>query len=208
MTTAAACARDIVDYWLGASPEGPAAADAERERWYRGGPEVDREIRTRFAERVAEARAGRLAEWESTPEGALAVVVLLDQFTRNIYRGTAQAYCGDALALAVAGGALAIGHDRALSIPGRIFLLHPFHHSESLAEQERGVALLRSLEPLAPPAWRAYVRRAVEGFARHRDVVARFGRFPHRNRVLGRASTPEEIAYLEQEPASYGQGSG
>jgi uncharacterized protein (DUF924 family) len=130
-------------------------------------------------------------------------VILLDQFTRNLYRGTPEAYCGDPIALAVATRALAL--DRALSIPGRIFLYHPFHHSEVIAEQNRGVALLERLEQESPPEWRGYLRRSVLGFERHRDTVARFGRFPHRNRVLGRPCTPAEVAFLEADPNAFGQ---
>lgn len=198
--------RSIVDYWLGPSPEGPDAADAQRKMWYEGGPDVDAEIVERFGDHVVQARDGALDDWQGTSEGALALVILLDQFTRNIYRGTLGAYCGDDAAFAIATRAVAAGLDRALSVPGRIFLYHPFHHSEVLAEQDRVASLLEALEHEAPDEWKAYVRRSVEGFGRHRDIVARFGRFPHRNRVLERVCTPEEIAYLEGGPETFGQG--
>lgn len=197
--------QDILSYWLGESIETPETAEARHALWYRGGPAVDEEIRERFGQRVVEARGGALADWERSPEEMLALVVLLDQFTRNIYRGTPDAYSGDPLALAVTTRGLAAERDHALSIPGRIFLYHPFHHSERLVEQDRGVALLEGLEQESPADWRQYLGRSVEGFRRHRDTVAHFGRFPHRNRVLGRASTPEEIAFLEGSPNAYGQ---
>lgn len=205
--TSGPSAREIASYWLGDSTESPEKARARFELWYRGGPRVDEEIRRRFGARIAEARDGALREWEETGEGALALVILLDQFTRNIYRGTPEAYSGDALALAAAGRAVAMGSDRALSVTGRIFLYHPFHHVETLDGQNEGVRLLEVLEADSPPEWRSYVRRSVEGFGRHRDVVARFGRFPHRNRVLGRSSTAAEREFLAANPESYGQGS-
>lgn len=196
----------IVEYWLGTEPGSPDAAVARREVWYRGGPEVDAEIAARFGDRIEAACDGALTGWEGTPEGALALVILLDQFTRNVFRGTADVYRGDALAWQVADRAVAGGRDGALPVTGRVFLYHPFHHSESLAEQNRGVALLEAMEAGAPPEWRPYVRRCIEGFGRHRDIVARFGRFPHRNRVLGRKSTAEEMAFLEADPERFGQG--
>jgi uncharacterized protein (DUF924 family) len=200
--------RVIVSYWLGESPASPAAAFARHELWYRGGRPIDDEIRERFGHSVTRARAGGLAEWDRSPESQLALVILLDQFTRNIYRGTPEAYSGDPLALAVALRAVAAGRDRDLCVPGRIFLYHPFHHSETLVEQDRGVALLERLAQESPPEWRDYVRRSVEGFRRHRDTVARFGRFPHRNPVLGRISTPEEVAFLAADGSTYGQARG
>ena len=199
-------ARDIVTYWLGDSVAGPEAADAQRELWYRGGREVDRHIEARFGEAVVRAREGELDAWVATAEGALALVILLDQFTRNIYRGSLEVYSGDALAFAIADRAVSTAIDLELPVTGRIFLYHPFHHSETLAQQNRGVALLESLEAEAASEWQAYVRRSVEGFGSHRDIVARFGRFPHRNRVLGRASTPEEEAYLDAGAETFGQG--
>ena len=196
----------ILAYWLGRSAEGPSAAESQRGRWYQGGPGVDAEIAERFGPYVELARDQGLSDWEGSPHGTLALVILLDQFTRNIYRGTRDAYSGDALALEIAIRALARGRDRSLSVPGRIFLYHPFHHAEDLIEQERSVTLLEGLERVAPGEWKPYVRQRVEGFGRHRDIVARFGRFPHRNCVLGRPSSREETAYLQDDPETFGQG--
>ena len=199
-------AQAIVAFWLGDSIQGPEAANAQRSLWYQGGPEVDVEIHERFGSSAERAREGKLVDWERSPEGVLALVILLDQFTRNIYGGTPEAYSGDQLAWTIAKRALSTGLDRALPVTGRIFLYHPFHHSELLAEQQRAVALLEALEREAPDVWRTYLRRSVEGFGGHRDVVARFGRFPHRNKVLGRPSTPEEETYLASGAETYGQG--
>lgn len=197
--------QDIVGYWLGDSAQSAEKAESRHALWYSGGNAVDEEIRHRFLSCVLQARQGALGIWENSPEGALALVILLDQFTRNLFRGTPEAYSGDQLAQAVANRAISAGFEQKLSVPGRIFLYHPFHHSETASEQNQGVALLEVLEKEVTHQWRTYVRRSIEGFGGHRDVVVRFGRFPHRNRTLGRDSTVEELAYLESKPDTYGQ---
>jgi len=196
---------EVIEYWLGDAADSLAAAEARRELWYRGGPDLDREIERRFGPLVLAARGGALCEWEQSAEGALALVILLDQFTRNIYRGTAEAYSGDALAMEAAERTVESGRDLPLPVVGRIFLYHPYHHSESLAHQNRAVALVAAIEETTPVEWHPYIRHSVEGFGHHRDVVARFGRFPHRNRLLGRPATAEELAYLEGGGEHYGQ---
>ena len=200
---------DIIDFWLADSLDSPERAAARRDWWYRGGPGVDSEIRARFGPLVARAcnRDPKLADWQETPDGALALVLLLDQFTRNIHRGTTRAYDGDARALEIVEHAIEGGLDNALHPVACIWLYHPFHHSEDRAEQDRGIALLRALRRKADPAWRAYVDRSIQGWTRHRDIVARFGRFPHRNAVLGRPSTAEEEAHMAAGGESFGQGS-
>jgi len=196
----------IVDFWLGASLENPAAAAARRDWWYRGGPSVDDEIRARFGALVARACAGGLTDWRTTSDGALALILLLDQFTRNLYRHTAQAYAGDALAFDIMHRAIGLGLDRALHPVARIWLYHPFHHCERIERQEEGMALLDGLAATASGGWRPYIQRSIEGWGRHRDIVARFGRFPHRNQVLGRTSTDRERRFLAGNGESFGQG--
>ena len=198
-------AGDVVNFWLGDSVHTPEAAAVQRELWYDGGPEFDARIASEYGELVVQARNRDLNDWATEPEGALALVILLDQFTRNIYRGTAEVYSGDALAWSIADQAVTSGLDHALPVTGRIFLYHPFHHSEVLVEQNRGVALLEAMQATSPPQWKAYARRSVEGFSGHRDIVARFGRFPHRNRALNRANTPEEDTYLKSGGKTFGQ---
>ena len=197
---------DIVTFWLSDSRDSPDRARASHGWWYEGGPVVDEEIRVRFGDLVPRACAREFMGWRDTPDGALALVLLLDQFTRNLCRGTVGAYAGDPCAFEIVNHAIDQGLDRALHPVATIWLYHPFHHCEDVAEQDRGLGLLRALRQHADPAWHAYVERSIEGWTRHRDIVARFGRFPHRNAVLDRNSTTEELAHLAADGESFGQG--
>jgi uncharacterized protein (DUF924 family) len=161
--------------------------DAGVDKWFHGTPAFDREFRDRFLQLHEAAASGGLAEWSGTPVGTLALILLLDQFPRNVFRCTARAYLTDVLARQAADAALAAGHDRQFEADLRGFFYMPFMHAESIADQDRSVALQSDLGP----DWR---RPA----ARHRDIIARFGRFPHRNPILGRESTPEEKRYLAE----------
>ena len=159
--------------------------------WFNGTPAIDGEIAARFGAAIEHALQGRLDHLACTPQGALALCLLLDQMTRNAYRGTPRAFAGDRRARRIARTAIARGFDRRLPPGLRGFLYMPLHHSESVGDQNRSIGLLWQLRG---PAKLQY---AVE----HRDVVARFGRFPHRNAVLGRPSSAEESAFL-LEPGS------
>lgn len=197
---------EISTFWLGESLAGPDAAAGRRDFWYRGGESVDNEIRERFLEFVTKACTGELTEWGRTPEGAFALILLLDQFTRNLFRNSPDAYAGDKHAFAVVSDAIDGGLDRELHPVQRIWLYHPFHHSEMAAQQDRGIRLLHDIRETASEEWHPYIERSITGWTRHRNIVARFGRFPHRNHVLGRTSTPDEAAFLETEGESFGQG--
>jgi uncharacterized protein (DUF924 family) len=197
---------EIVTFWLGASLESPDAAAARRDWWYKGGAAVDEDIRARFGHLMPQACAGELMAWQATPNGALALILLLDQFTRNIYRNTQQAYGGDARAFEVVTRAIELKLDRALPPVSRIWLYHPFHHSEDVGEQDRGIGLLNGLRRDAASEWQPYVERSIEGWSRHRDIVVRFGRFPHRNAVLSRRSTEAEDEFLKTNGEAFGQG--
>ncbi|MEZ5670464.1 MAG: DUF924 family protein [Alphaproteobacteria bacterium] len=167
----------VLDFWFG---------ELTHEDWFRGGARVDRMVADRFAGPAADAAAGRLDHWADTADGALALVLLLDQFPRNLHRDSAGAFAQDAKARAVADAALARGFDRAVAAARRPFLYLPFEHSEALADQDRSVALFA-----------AHGDAEMLDYAeRHRAVIARFGRFPHRNPVLGRTPTAEDTAYL------------
>jgi uncharacterized protein (DUF924 family) len=165
-----------------------------RPKWFVRSDELDREIRDTFGELHARAASGALDGWAASPRGALALVILLDQFPRNMFRGTPEAFATDAKAREVAHAALDAGHDHDLTQEERVFLYLPLEHSEDLADQERCVELMRALDD--SPIWHDYA-------VRHRDVIARFGRFPHRNAILGRESTAEECEFLMQPGSSF-----
>jgi len=198
-------ALSVIDYWLADSGHSPAAALKRHGFWYRPGEEVDAEIRHRFGHLLDAARDGALDDWRSSAEGSLALVIVLDQFTRNVYRGTPEAYSCDHLAWRTADSAIRRKQHAQLSLIGCVFLLHPFHHSEQLAQQDRGVQILRELTGVTLDEWQPYLQRSVKGFVNHRKIVARFGRFPHRNRILSRKCTVEETAFLEGGAQTFGQ---
>ena len=170
-------ARAVVDFWRAAGPG----------LWFAKDSEFDRRFREKFLWLYLAAARGELADWQRTPEGALALVILLDQFPRNSFRNTPRMYATDATARQIADAALKAGHDQAVEAGRRLFFYLPFGHSESLADQERSVALSEALgEPNLSHA------------KRHRDIIRRFGRFPHRNPILGRTMTPDEQRYLDE----------
>ena len=186
-------ATSVLDFWFGA-PGAPEYGMA-RDVWFRKDPDFDEEIRRAFGNAVETALAGDYVAWEATAPGALARVVLLDQFTRNIFRDTPRAFAGDALALAIAGRAVDAGFDRSLGPFERWFLYLPFEHAEDAGAQDRSLALFGAL------ARETGQRGPLEWAEKHAAIIRRFGRYPHRNAVLGRASTAAEIAFL-REPGS------
>jgi uncharacterized protein (DUF924 family) len=196
----------IIDFWHGPALDSPEAAFARRDWWYKGGEAVDEEIRTRFGSLVEQACAGGLSAWGETAEGSLALILLLDQFTRNIYRNTPDAYAGDILAFEIVASAIRRDLDKTLHPVSRIWLYHPFHHSEDITAQDTGITILKALKRQGPAPWRPYIDRSIKGWTRHRDIVARFGRFPHRNHVLGRPSSRKEVSFLAKNGESFGQG--
>ncbi len=188
----------VLDFWF--LPAGQLGHDVFRPEWFRKDPAFDAAIGERFGALAEQALAGGLVDWDATADGALARILLLDQFPRNLFRGTTRAFAGDAAALALAESLVASGRDKNLPPIRRWFVFMPFEHSESLLNQERAVALFAGLRREAQdPAFEAAYDYAV----RHRDVVERFGRFPHRNAALGRTSTPEEQAFLKLPGSSF-----
>ena len=180
-----AAIRDILDFWF--LPLGDPGYGKKRDTWWDSTPELDAEIRARFGTLLDKAVAGELDHWAKSPDGALALILLCDQFSRNIHRRTARAFASDATALATARLALARFYPAAYPVEMRTFFYMPFQHSEDLADQDFCCNLFAGMGN------DDYVKYAVE----HRDIVAQYGRFPHRNEVLGRASTAEELAYLK-----------
>jgi uncharacterized protein (DUF924 family) len=186
-------------FWFEQPAREPAQLIAKFGRWYQGGAEVDREIHARFSRSVERALAGALTTWESDVQGQLALILLLDQFTRNLFRDTPRAYAGDALACQLALDLIADPAYLTLPLEQRLFCVMPLVHTESLVLLEQAVTLAEDFVREAPLPLRAPWRIGAERTAHYRDVIQRFGRFPHRNAILGRASTPDERAFLAQE---------
>jgi uncharacterized protein (DUF924 family) len=178
--------QEILDFWF--------SEDSEP-HWFASTPAFDQEVRKRFAERFAQAGADELSSWEDTPDGCVALCILLDQMPRNMFRGSPRAFATDAKALAIAERAVSRGFDRELSPEHKQFLYMPFCHSEELANQVRALALFEA----------AGLREALPYVKDHLALIRRFGRFPHRNAILGRTSTPEELKFLAQHQNDYGQ---
>lgn len=162
-------------------------------QWWRVAPELDAQIRERFGPVLMTARAGELEGWRRSPEGRLAEIIVLDQFSRNIHRGTPEAFAADSLALALAQKAVAQGADQALPIDRRGFLYMPYMHSESAAVHVIAVQLFS-----APG-----LEESLKAELRHQEIIERFGRYPHRNVILGRTSTPEEEDFLRQQGSGF-----
>jgi uncharacterized protein (DUF924 family) len=173
---------DIVEFWRTAGPK----------RWFVKSGAFDAAIRLRFEPSHHAAARGEYDVWALGAEGALALVILLDQFPRNLYRGSAHGWATDPLARRVADEAIARGHDKRVELALRGFFYLPFEHSEDLADQDRSVALCQAMR--AETGDEGNLKWAIG----HRDVIARFGRFPHRNRALGRQTTPQEQAFLDE----------
>jgi uncharacterized protein (DUF924 family) len=185
----------ILDFWFDPA-EAPDYPNM-RKRWFAKDPAFDGEIRRRFQAHHESAVAGAFAAWRESAYGCLALILLFDQFPRNMFRDTPRAFATDALARAVAAGGLSNGHDRGLNPSQRQFFYLPFLHSETLPDQELGVQLMRLLSDADTPD-------SPYDFAkRHHAIIARFGRFPHRNSILGRPSTPEEELFLAQQEARF-----
>jgi len=177
MTIEPALYTEIVDFWRDAGPKA----------WFAKSEAFDDAIRVRFEAVHLAASRGEYADWAETAEGALALVLLLDQFPRNLYRDSGHAFATDGLALSIAKAAVAAGHDQATAMPLRLFFYLPFEHSEDPADQVRSVSLITAAGE------DDYTRFA----ELHRDIIVRFGRFPHRNAALGRTSTAGELAFLK-----------
>lgn len=195
MTTTATPA-EVLEFWFG--PASQRAGMRPREAWFRKDPAFDQAIRERFGPTIEAALQGALPGWDDTPEDTLAQILLLDQFTRNAWRDTPRAFAGDERALALARRLVDRGDDLRLAPMLRWFVYMPFEHAEDLAVQDESVRLFTALAQAAPG-----FEGPLDYALRHRDVIRRFGRFPHRNAILGRDSSPEERAYLSQPGAGF-----
>jgi uncharacterized protein (DUF924 family) len=196
----------ILGYWFGFDAHDPAAVERAYRRWFTSTPAADADIRARFAPLAEAAAEERLAGWRRDARGRLALVLVLDQLPRNLHRGSAQAFAQDDKALAEALEGIRVGADRELAPLERAFFYMPLQHSESIDVQRRSVD---AFEQLAREPGPEHIAEALAGFADyarlHRDIIERFGRFPHRNQALGRATTAGERAFLDSGGPTFGQ---
>jgi len=190
----------ILDFWFGEIKDGFTVKKLGK-LWYMGGEETDKKIKDLFGVLVKEAETKKLDAWKETAKGCLALIILLDQFTRNVYRKTPAAFAHDAYALKLCKQGLKLEHDKKLCFIHRLFFYHPLHHSENLEDQELCVKLTEQVTQEVhgnqANSFLTYVKQ-------HRDIIKQFGRFPHRNKVLDRISTEEELTYL-QSAKTFGQ---
>ena len=188
-------AQDVLDFWFG--PIGDPDHANPREAWFEKNDAFDERIRAQFGAAVEEAQAGGLVDWVDDGLGSLGLILMLDQFTRNLYRGSDRSFMADARARELASGVLAAGGEQDFTVVQRVFLYLPFEHSENMEDQHRSMALYRSL-PDHPERenWIDYAHK-------HFVIIERFGRFPHRNEVMGRVSTDEEVAFLTEPNSSF-----
>jgi len=194
----------IFDFWFGACAADGALDRAKQKIWFSNEHKYDAVIRKKFGKLHRRAARGELdAEWAATPRGRIALIVVLDQFSRHIHRGTAVAFAQDPAAQRLAVAGVEQEADRALIPAQRAFFYLPFEHAEDLKLQRLGTRLFERLATEVAPAWRKEYTGFADYSGHHRDIVERFGRFPHRNRILRRASTPEEAEFLKQPGSSF-----
>jgi uncharacterized protein (DUF924 family) len=213
-------ALSVREFWLGKSLTGPLPGHGElasralalnrrASLWFGSNPSVEAQqdelIRTRFQDLVARATRGELAGWADSPRRRLSLIILLDQFPRQLYRGTPEAFACDPAALNLTLSGMQLAADGALNIIERLFFYMPLQHAESTEVQEESVSAYRRLVAESPLELRATFEGSLQWAERHRDLIRQFGRFPHRNHVLGRDNTPEELTYLKNDGESFGQ---
>jgi uncharacterized protein (DUF924 family) len=198
-------AESVLEFWFADASSGREALERRNRVWFRGGASFDRQCSERFAAALAAAADGALDSWKEWPRGRLAMIVLFDQLSRNIHRGTAEAYAHDARALELCREGIERGHDRQLSAIERTFFYLPMEHAEDREAQALSVQQFEALAKEGPAELHEQLAANASYAREHRDIVERFGRFPHRNAVLGRDNTPEEEAYLADDAPRFGQ---
>ena len=195
----------VLSFWFEDAAKSPEALRRRGAVWFRSDPAFDGECTTRFAAMLEDAARGALVDWAGTPHGRLALVILLDQMPRNIHRGSPAAFMRDTQAAAHCIAGIESGQDRLLDPVERTFLYMPLQHAEDLDLQRQSVEQFESLAAEAGDAWRDNFAENVLYAREHHDIIERFGRFPHRNRILGRESTAEELSYLADGAPTFGQ---
>jgi uncharacterized protein (DUF924 family) len=195
----------VLDFWFSPAEFTAPQIDSRMERWFGSDEALDARIRDEFGEVVRRALSGRLGAWADSPTGRLALIIVLDQFPRNIWRGTSKAFAGDRMALKLCVEGSISGEYKDLPAIQRVFFFMPLQHSESLSVQDKSVRIFNAIAEGVSETFRETFLTFAHFAELHRDIVARFGRFPHRNRHLGRMNTPEEDAFLNAEGPTFGQ---
>lgn len=196
-------AREVLEFWFDGADQDAAAAQRQMPRWFRTDPALDQQITARFGATVDAARAGALDHWVATPDGWLALIIVLDQFSRNMHRGTPQAFAADSQARALALAGIERGDDQRVAPVARLFCYLPLEHAEDAVLQHRSVALFTAMHDGASDADRDLFAKMLDFAQQHARVIERFGRFPHRNAILGRTNTAAEAEYLAQPDAGF-----
>lgn len=194
----------VLDFWFAGYPHSRLPQSEQIQRWFKVDPAFDESLRSHLGALYTQACEGQLADWAQTPEGALALVILLDQGSRNLWRGSGQAFAWDSVACQLAQTLCDRGWDHDLPPLARLFVYLPFEHSENLADQQKAVEKCQALHDQAPPELKDATAGFLDYAEKHLAVIARFGRFPHRNERLNRISTPEELAFLSEPGSAFG----
>lgn len=198
-------ADNVLKFWFGAEPLSPETDRLRGKTWFVASQDVDYDIERRFGKLVSSARAGSFDSWAMQTRTCLALILILDQFPRNLYRGQAAAFASDAKALELARALLHSGRVNELSPSEQAFALMPYQHAEDLATQREGVQAFQTQADSAPDAWRETMQGYVDFAQKHLDIVEQFGRFPHRNAALSRKNSAAEQAYLTEGGQRFGQ---
>ena len=193
----------ILHFWFGDLDATGNASEDTQQRWWQKDPNFDQMIKQQFATTLQEATQKHYQDWLNQPSGRLALIILLDQFSRNIYRDTSQAFAQDDMALAWAQQGVALGHDQQLLPIQRAFMYMPFEHAESQSMQQQSVKLFEKLYNDSDTIQKPIMQGFVDAAHQHKAIIDRFMRYPHRNAILGRESTQEELAFLQQPNSSF-----
>jgi uncharacterized protein (DUF924 family) len=193
----------LLSFWFGELDEHGHASPDSAKRWFTKSHEFDREVKAQFEPMLEAIAAGRREDWLATPRGRLAYVIILDQLSRNMYRGTSQMFAQDDRALDAALGGIVRGDDEKLATDERVFLYMPLMHSEDRDVQARSVGLFKKMLEAATPDTQKRLAENLKYAEMHRDIIVRFGRFPHRNSILDRTSTPDEVEFLTEPNSAF-----
>lgn len=195
---------DILTFWFGDIRNGMSAPE-KKQLWYQSSEATDQLIIKKYSELLEHAAEGKLDSWQSENRSSLALILILDQFSRNIFRGHAEAFSFDEQALKICLNGLDVGHDKSVSLVERHFYYHPLMHAERLEHQQRCVALFQEMLQECNELNHEMFANGLSFAEQHRDIIAEFGRFPYRNEVLGRQSSHAEVAYLSRGGSRFGQ---